>query len=150
MHIETESFAGTSQEEPETYRIPEEVKGPLLRHGRDMRGGMDLANIIREGNCYYLNVLGTAMTGKRHDPVAIACRILSQHIAAAIAAEKGDELSDALVSRHFEQQQKICDCGKKGYRDLACGAVSKQGIATIEYKCVHCGNTDSFNTDHSR
>jgi hypothetical protein len=152
------SICGLTQEQALAgFQIPSEVK-PLLGVGRRMRGlGSNLAEIERSGDCYYLHVTVSDMTRKGGGPAITAGQILNGHVAAAALAAQmliqtaGTAKSpNPLVDQHLAQQQKPCSCGNKGFRDLAFSGLDRSGIASIEYKCIFCGTTETFKVDHSR
>lgn len=146
----------TEEQALEDFRVPEKIQ-PLAIHGRRMRGlGADLAEIERLADRYCLKLLDSAFSSQGGGPGVEAARILTGHVTAAAAAGEmiragtgGSGPSDRLLGVHLRQQSKECSCGKPGFRDLSFAALDQQGWATVEYKCIFCGNSDSFRMDHS-
>ena len=138
----------------EKFDIPRNVK-VITVPGNRMRGlGADIAQIQREGDCYYVKMSYAEAAGKVGD---IANKILIQHYKAAIAALEeyrgrldGSIISNEVFDKHVEMQHRTCACGKQGLHNLSYAAISRSGIALVEYTCIFCGQTQSFSHNHSR
>jgi hypothetical protein len=142
-----------SSTDAEEFEIPRKME-VLAVPGRWMRGlGADMVQIQREGDCYSVktNMTDAGRTGDT------ANKIIRQHYTAAIAALEEyrgrldrSTISNEVFDKHVEMQHRTCPCGKQGLHDFSYAAISRSGIVLVEYRCIFCGQTQSFSLDHSR